>query len=774
MKNMKIGKKLFVAFLAIIIGLGAIAGYGLFSIGSLNAADQNMYNDNLLGVSRINDITVAFYDLRLSVMKAVYMNSTQDIAGALEKALATADEKLQKGFVDYQDTVVGQEDQNQFDQLKQLYADYTAEAYQFTDMLSSGELSAQQITDEINALGALGAKVAEHIGAVTQYNQDIANKTVEANQSLGMTSIFLLIALAAAAAAISILISVFVTRGITRPINSLVKLADKVALGDIEVRQELDDLEKFAQKPSGEDHAQVNNEIDILVASLKKVITNIQDNADKLQMIAAGNIDIEANVLSEKDVLGKSMQQTVRTIDNLIFEINTMSQQHDLGDIDVVIPAEKFEGAYQVMAEGINTMVQGHIAVKKKAMACISEFGRGNFDAPLERFPGKKAFINDIIEQVRSNLKALITDANMLVESALEGNLSARADVVHHEGDFRKIIQGVNDTLDAVVEPVREAAAVLKEMSAKNFRTYVSGNYKGDHAEIKNAINYTLDSMNKILNEIKQAAEQVAAGSMQVSAGNQAVSQGATEQASSIEELTVTISNIAEKTRQNVTNANESKASATRSKELAEGANEKMKEMLHSMEEINESSENISKIIRVIDDIAFQTNILALNAAVEAARAGVHGKGFAVVAEEVRSLAERSAHAAKETAEMIEGSVKRVGEGTKLADKTAEALDLIVQGALNAEVLEEQIVLASGDQAERIRQVNQGIDELSKVVQTNSATAQQSAAASQELSGQAELLKERISQFKIKEDADGGVAQELLYYQTAAAGDVKY
>ena len=257
---------------------------------------------------------------------------------------------------------------------------------------------------------------------------------------------------------------------------------------------------------------------------------------------------------------------------------------------------------------------------------------------------------------------------------------------------------------------------------------------------------------NEILTEIAAAADQVAVGSKQISDSSIVLSQGATEQASSIEELTASLEEISSQTKLNADNASQANKLADAAKTDAAQGNVHMREMLQAMEDINESSSNISKIIKVIDDIAFQTNILALNAAVEAARAGQHGKGFAVVAEEVRNLAARSADAAKETTDMIEGSIKKTEDGTKIAKDTAEALAKIVDEIDKVADLVNDITNASNEQAAGINQINQGIMQVSDVVQNNSATSEEGAAASEELSGQAGLLKEMVSRFKLKQN----------------------
>ena len=257
------------------------------------------------------------------------------------------------------------------------------------------------------------------------------------------------------------------------------------------------------------------------------------------------------------------------------------------------------------------------------------------------------------------------------------------------------------------------------------------------------------DSLNHMFEEIRASTSQVSAGSKQVADGAQALAQGSTEQAASIDELSSSISEIAERTKTNAATAEKTSRLSETIKENAEKGSRQMDDMITAVGEINEASRNISKIIKTIDDIAFQTNILALNAAVEAARAGQHGKGFAVVAEEVRSLASKSAEAAKNTGDMIQSSIDKAEYGTHIAGETAASLKEIVSEINESNQLISEIARASEEQSLGIAQINIGIDQVAQVVQQNSATAQESAAASEEMSGQSTILQSLISHFKL-------------------------
>lgn len=310
------------------------------------------------------------------------------------------------------------------------------------------------------------------------------------------------------------------------------------------------------------------------------------------------------------------------------------------------------------------------------------------------------------------------------------------------------------DEYNEMAEATREEAEIADRISKGDLTVEVE--LRSDQDILGKAFKRLLENNNENLGSIRESTMQLTIGAEHVANASQSLAQGSTEQASALEQITASMTEIAEHTKNNASQANEADTLVHNVKQMAEEGNEQMGSMIDAMHDINDSSETISKIIKTIDDISFQTNILALNAAVEAARAGVHGKGFAVVAEEVRSLAAKSAAAASETAEMIEDSIRKVSNGSKIADETAKSLGGIIESIDKIVELISNIAVASNDQATAVSQIDQAIGQVSTVVQTNSATSQQCAAASEELSNQAANLKENVAKYKLLASAYGG------------------
>ncbi|WP_148557000.1 Methyl-accepting chemotaxis protein McpA [Terrisporobacter petrolearius] len=354
---------------------------------------------------------------------------------------------------------------------------------------------------------------------------------------------------------------------------------------------------------------------------------------------------------------------------------------------------------------------------------------------------------------VTKSLVAPIQNLMNVTEELAAGNLDAEINIESKDetGRLAESMKKLVLRLNEYIIYIDEISESLDRFSMGDLNIDLKQNYEGDFAKIKNSLLQLSSIFKETIGKIVETSENVAVGSKEIANAAQVLAEGSLYQASTTEELTATVNDLSDRVSTNADNALNASKQVKTAGDLAIESNDQMKKMILAIEEINSKSTQISKIIKVIEDISFQTNILALNAAVEASRAGAAGKGFAVVADEVRNLATRSSDASKETTHLIEESVKAVQNGNLIAVKTGKMLENVLEEVSQSVKLIDEISLASVEQASALKQTLEGIEQISTVVQTNAATAQESSAASNELSNQAQILKNVASGFKIQD-----------------------
>ncbi len=374
------------------------------------------------------------------------------------------------------------------------------------------------------------------------------------------------------------------------------------------------------------------------------------------------------------------------------------------------------------------------------------------------------------IAQVVATLRQLLLETTEVAAAAANGQLEKRGNTAQFAGSYVQLVRSINNTLDIMAAPLREASAVFQKLAAQDLTARMAGNYHGEFAAMKNALNSALTNLDEALLRVSIAAEQVGAASTQIGKGSQALAQGASEQASSVEEVSSCLQEVASMTQQTTTNAQEARSLSEGARDYTDKGVASMNRLSEAIEKIKLSSNETAKIVKTIDEIAFQTNLLALNAAVEAARAGDAGKGFAVVAEEVRNLAMRSAEAAKTTANLIEESVKNAQGGVVINEEVTKNLhDIEAQVNRVTEVVAE-IATASVQQSAGVSQITTSVEQMNQVTQQTAAYSEQSASAAEELTGQAAELQGMVSGFRLSGRGYSKPSDRKALKTTDAAG----
>src|SRR5208283_2027932 len=386
--------------------------------------------------------------------------------------------------------------------------------------------------------------------------------------------------------------------------------------------------------------------------------------------------------------------------------------------------------------------------LQKNVIFNMQQISEGNIDIKLAIIDDKDE-IGPALNKMINAIGSMSDEMKRCCLAAREGDLMNRADVTLYKGKYQKIVQGFNDTMDAVMAPLEEASDVLVKMAQKDLSARLQRDYKGFYNDIKKTINAVGKNLDKALQQVAIGAEQVTSASVQVSTGGQSLSQGASEQASSLEEVSSSLQEMSSMIKQNALNAREAKGVAEQARSSADKGVESMNRMSSAINQIKSSSAATAKIVKTIDEIAFQTNLLALNAAVEAARAGDAGKGFAVVAEEVSNLAMRSAEAAKNTANLIEEAVKNSENGVNINAEVLKKFREISEKTNEVSHVVAEIAVASEQQNQGISQVNKAVEQLNGLTQKAVANAEESASSAEEMSSQSKEMLSMVASFKL-------------------------
>ncbi|MGN7725656.1 methyl-accepting chemotaxis protein [Luteimonas sp. 22616] len=474
----------------------------------------------------------------------------------------------------------------------------------------------------------------------------------------------------------------------------------------------------------------------------------IQDAAEQL---AAGQFPERVRVHSHDELrdIAASLQRAADALRNFSGAQRVLFEAHQEGEIDERLDAEAFPGSFGVMADEINTLVGSHIAVKMRVIEIVGAYARGDLSMDIERYPGKKAQVTAAVDAVKAGMHAVNAELKGLVDAAVAGDFSQRGDAQRFEFVYREMIESLNALMTSADDGLGDIGALLAAVAEGDLTREANADLPGQFGQLAANANGTVRRLAQVVGQIRLGSDAISTAAGEIASGNNDLSQRTEQQAASLEETASSMEELTSTVRQNADNARQANQLAVGAVDVASLGGEVVGKVVETMTAIHESSRKVVDIIGVIDGIAFQTNILALNAAVEAARAGEQGRGFAVVAAEVRSLAQRSAGAAKEIKQLITDSVDKVEHGNQLVDQAGKTMGEIVTSVKRVTDIIADISAASQEQTAGIEQVNQAITHMDESTQQNAALVEEASAAARSMEQQSEQLVQTVAVFRL-------------------------
>ncbi|MCD0277860.1 HAMP domain-containing protein [Xanthomonas melonis] len=485
--------------------------------------------------------------------------------------------------------------------------------------------------------------------------------------------------------------------------------------------------------------------------TLARLTRNVRRAAAVAANIAHGELadQVVAPCRDETGQLLDNMRQMQLQLQRVLAAQSEMAQRHDAGQISYRMQADSFPGAYATMVNDTNALVASHIAVKMQLAQIMSRYAVGDLSQDMPRLPGEKAVLTDTMDTVKANLSAMNSQIKLLVQAAANGDFGVRGDTQRFEYDFRAMVEGLNQLMATADANLGALSTVLQAIAAGDLNVRMHGDFHGVFARMRDDANATVTQLADIVGRIQRSTDAINDAASEIAAGNQDLSQRTEQQAANLEETAASMEELTSTVRNNAEHARRANQLVVDAATVAAQGGEMVGQVVGTMAGIQAASRKIADIIGVIDGIAFQTNILALNAAVEAARAGEQGRGFAVVASEVRTLAQRSAGAAKEIKQLIDDSVNRVEHGNQLVGQTGRTMQQIVDSVQSVTTIMHEISDASQQQSQGIEQVGQTITQMDQTTQQNAALVEEATAAARAMEEQAQQLRDAVAVFQL-------------------------
>ena len=773
LSNLKIGGRLGLGFGLVIVLLLIVAGLALLRLQTLGNAMDTVVNDRFVKTQRMNLVESQMNVVIRATRNLLLDNSPAAIEKEKER-IAEGGRIIGGELQALEQTINLPKGRELLSNVMAKRVDYLDSQVRYMKVIGIDREQALQINNQ-ELRPKLNAYIAA-IRALADYQVELAKEHGAQAIALVEQTRLILIALVVTALLLSGLIAWLITRSITQPTAKLLELAQDMSAGNFSrevdtsrkdeigtlaqafaaLRQSINNMKEDAMLLSRaavegklSTRADANRHqgdyrriVEGVNATLDAVIGPLNVAANYVDRIAQGSIPpkITDNYNGDFNVIKQNLNTCIDAVNLLIADAATLSRAAVEGKLNTRADANRHQGDYRRIVEGVNATLDAVIGPLNVAADYVDRIAKGAIPPKItDSYNGDFNVIKQNLNTCIDAVNLLIADANMLSQAAVDGRIETRAEAIRHQGDYRKIVEGVNATLDAIVVPLNEVMQLLSAVEKGDMTVRVTGDYRGTFARLKDISNNTVTQLAQTITQVTLTADQVSNAASQVSATAQSLSQSSSEQAASVEETTSSIEQMTASINQNTENAKVTDGMAAKAAKEANEGGSAVRETVEAMKQIADK-------IGIIDEIAYQTNLLALNAAIEAARAGEHGKGFAVVAAEVRTLAERSQVAAQEIGQLA-------GSSVKLAEKAGALLDEIVPSIRKTSDLVQEIASASEEQSTGVSQINSAMEQLNQATQQNASASEQLAATAEEMGSQAGQLQQMMQFFRLADNS---------------------